>query len=422
MPASTNSPNALILCLGGVGQWLVGACGAATARTGNLDALAAGGHLWMNCFVDALDRRQQWSGLWTGRHALQPPNDAAASQGSSLWQRLSAAGVSHCLITDDADVAGLAEQLGCREAIFVESPVAGDEPADDVAQCACMGVFLAAAELIQQRRHRAVYVHSRGLHSPWDAPMELRMAMTDPDDPPPPTGTLPPGEVVDYQPRWSGNLHGASGMDPDVIIGWNQVAAAQVQVLDRGVGLLRAAVEETGDPNWAWLIHSLGQIPLGEHGQLGSPLEWPYSEHLRALAILRPATALPCPRFHLGVCQLPSAGEWLLGQLGLPSPAGLAGQPAASSPVDGWLAAIHDTACGNEFIWARTPAWSLRSTPAGTELYAQPDDRWEVCNVADLQPQVVEAMQQAVSRFQQCLAGSVPQGDSPPEVLMNTMR
>ena len=48
--------------------------------------------------------------------------------------------------------------------------------------------------------------------------------------------------------------------------------------------------------------------------------------------------------------------------------------------------------------WAvRTPAWFLQSrndAESTTELYAKPDDRWEVNNVAERCQDVVRAMEQ----------------------------
>jgi hypothetical protein len=50
----------------------------------------------------------------------------------------------------------------------------------------------------------------------------------------------------------------------------------------------------------------------------------------------------------------------------------------------------------------RTPAWYLRSTPA-PELYAKPDDRWEVNNVTDRCLEIAEAHLAALREFPQAL-------------------
>ncbi len=418
---SRDHTNALVVCLEGVGQWLVGACGAPAARTDNIDLLASGAHMWLQCYVDSMHRHQQLLSLWTGRHALGCGTGEIDSN-IALWEHLASEGISHCLITDDAEVASLAERAACRNVVLVEPPGTLDRPAEDAGQCACMGLFLAGAEAVQAGRHRVVYVHSSGLRLPWDAPPEMRAVMTDPDDPPPPGGTSPPGDVGEYQPRWAGNLTGQSTLDPDLILGWNQVAAAQVAVLDQGIGLLRAAVAQTADSKWCWLIHSLGQLPLGEHGRLGIQPELPYSEHLRALAILRPADALPCPRFHWGMRQLPHLHSWLLEQLQVLPAVPPDGQGMGICPQDDWLAVVRGRGGTGDFLWARTPAWSIRARGESTELYVQPDDRWEVCDVASLQPEVVELLRTAVVQFERNLAEGKPRMDAPPEILVNAMR
>jgi hypothetical protein len=48
----------------------------------------------------------------------------------------------------------------------------------------------------------------------------------------------------------------------------------------------------------------------------------------------------------------------------------------------------------------RTPAWYLRSA-AVPELFAKPDDRWEVNNVAVRCPEVVECLGDALTEFDQ---------------------
>ena len=47
----------------------------------------------------------------------------------------------------------------------------------------------------------------------------------------------------------------------------------------------------------------------------------------------------------------------------------------------------------------RTPAWYLRSA-GEPELFAKPDDRWEVNNVACRCPEVVESLQAALAQYQ----------------------
>jgi hypothetical protein len=51
----------------------------------------------------------------------------------------------------------------------------------------------------------------------------------------------------------------------------------------------------------------------------------------------------------------------------------------------------------------RTPAWHLRAGEE-PELFAKPDDRWEVNNVATRCPDVVEGLQEALKQYEQAIS------------------
>ena len=67
----------------------------------------------------------------------------------------------------------------------------------------------------------------------------------------------------------------------------------------------------------------------------------------------------------------------------------------------------------------RTPAWFLRAN-LDPELFAKPDDRWEINNVASRCQEVVECLQDALTEYELTLpAGRI--SDLPPlgDVLLN---
>ena len=92
--------------------------------------------------------------------------------------------------------------------------------------------------------------------------------------------------------------------------------------------------------------------------------------------------------------------------------------------VRGQCSALRDRLCilGNPSQRAiRTPAWHLRAT-AEPELFAKPDDRWEVNDVASRCRDVVEGLQAALADYELILpTGRV--SDLPPlgDVLLNGM-
>ena len=60
----------------------------------------------------------------------------------------------------------------------------------------------------------------------------------------------------------------------------------------------------------------------------------------------------------------------------------------------------------------RTPAWYLRAG-LDPELFAKPDDRWEINNVASRCQEVVECLQDALTQYELALpAGRI--ADLPP--------
>ena len=66
----------------------------------------------------------------------------------------------------------------------------------------------------------------------------------------------------------------------------------------------------------------------------------------------------------------------------------------------------------------RTPAWHLYDGPR-PELYGKPDDRWEVNNVADRYPDLVDSLREALEQFELSLTSqSVCQMPSLKDVLL----
>ena len=67
----------------------------------------------------------------------------------------------------------------------------------------------------------------------------------------------------------------------------------------------------------------------------------------------------------------------------------------------------------------RTPAWYLRRA-GGSELFAKPDDFWEVNNVASRCGEVVEQLEEAQVEFEQVVfAGRTSELPALDEVLRN---
>lgn len=392
---------ALVIIVEGLGAAMIGPYGSATSTTPAMNRLAAQSLVLDQCFLDSFDLQTQLRSLWTATHANCP-----APTTWNLWQALSERGVPCQLITDSVEAADLAEALGCPHVTVVDAAPTS-EPAEDTEDCRLTGVFAAALQqLVNPDTDGLVWIHARGLRHPWDAPLDLRQAMTDPEDPSPPSDTEVPDLAIDQD------------TDPDVIVGWGQVAAAQVAVLDEAIDGLQQAIAARHDGDqWAWLLSSTGGVPLGEHGLVGRSRREGYAEEIAVPVLLRPSTPLPVGIRRGELCQLPDLPLTLLVAMGydrehLPAVWGLnmwqAGPPRRSTewPAEttiAWLA-------HGDHLWIRTPAWSLlQNAGAGARLFVKPDDRWEVSDIAARRDDIVDQLLALAPQLQSATARSARQ-------------
>lgn len=417
--------NHLVITIEGVCVSLLGAYGADNAQTPAIDRLASESLLLDRCYVDSQDPAMQLRSLWTGQHALQ----TLAPGGWSVWQAAADAQCQAALVTDCPHAAELAQQLGCPSVTRVDignSPYVADDPLD----CAAVSVFAAAAEeLLRAEPDTLLWVHSRGLRNVWDAPLALRERFMDPEDPIPPAEIIPPDFAV------------TADTDPDWVVGWAQVAAAQTSVLDEALGVLFAALETREDAQqWNTLLATLGGVPLGEHGHVGWSGLALRECQLACAAMLKTAGSPPVGIRRSGLCQLPDVAATLAELLRQGKP------PEASIPAPeldrlwgrsflslrrslklaGHEAETHAGAAHSQALvaaashapadppspaeaetgetWIRTPAWSASLRDDSAELYVMPDDRWEVCDVARRREDVLDLLRTCNESFRHALA------------------
>lgn len=406
--------NGIVVVVEGVSTGLVGAYGSNTAVTPAIDRLAAHGLVLDQCFVDSMDLPKQLQSLWTGRHAGQMP-----SSDWSMWNHLIACGLDACLITDCPRTAKIAEQLGCPSVTLVEAEES-TEPAEEWTSCGLMRVFVAAVEeLSETHSNRIVWIHSRGLRLPWDAPIELREHFIDPEDPSPPSEACVPDFIITPE------------TDPDEVIGWGQVAAAQVAVIDQAIDILMNAIELRDDADtWSWMVVSPGGVPLGEHGRVGwrkSDLHGVdlHGEEISCLAIVREAIEGTASEIEQEesvrapgsrrpeLCQLPDLLTTFLDSLTLNSaPVGCWGRSmlrlnSFSIPTE-WPAHLQSAYIelrGDR--WIRTPAWSAVFPETNPPvLFVKPDDRWEISDVSTRRSDIVERLEEVAQTFRECLTSN----------------
>lgn len=412
--------NVVVISIEGLSTALVGAYGSNTAETKTLDSIAACGIVLDQCYLDSRDLNQVLSSLWTGQHAMVREHFVNCSQ--TLWQVLERSGHAVVFVTDCPKTAAFAEKCGCSRVLLVEAALP-TQPAEEVMQCAAMSLFAAAAEAMEQLDTEAsstklCWIHTRGLYQPWDAPLDLRARFADSDDPDPPSDVGPPQMVVDQQ------------TDPDLIVGWIQVASAQASVLDQGIEFLRDFIDQL-DNDWSWCILGIDAYPLGELGRIGrdeglSKPEALATHHLQVAAIFSPEPELPIGWRVDQICQLPDVAVSIAELCGIElnssqhdrgsassDAVALWGRSQLEAPEDRsamqWNH-VHQLAClvEGEQSWLRTPAWSMRTKgPAGGPdagqdnelLFVQPDDHWEISEVGSRCRDVLEQLVEVRSKF-----------------------
>lgn len=380
---------AVVVIIEGLGAAMIGPYGSATSTTPAINRLAATSLVLDQCFIDSFELANQLRSLWTAVHANCPQTEQW-----TLWRWLAEQNVPAQLVTDSSAAAQLAEEFGCPHVTLVDA-VESTEPAQAAEDCTLMHVFAEAIEVLSAPETEGlVWIHARGLRHAWDAPLDLRQAMTDPEDPDPPADVIVPDLCVDEE------------TDPDLIVGWGQVAAAQVAVLDEAIDALQQTLEARGDGDqWAWLLSSTGGIPLGEHGCIGRATLAGYSEEIQVPAIIRPSSNPPIGTRRAELCQLPDLPITLLIAMGFENLPNAkfwgrsmwqAGPPRASTqwPPEFTLACLEQ----DESLWVRTPAWSLVKIASGAvHLFVKPDDRWEVSDISARRDDISDQLQALMS-------------------------
>lgn len=425
MPGS----NILIAVVDGLRAAALGAYGNTMFPTPALDEFAARSVIFDRCYAPAVDLEDVYRALWQSRHPLRYAANAKVGERlPSLPAIFAARGYTTTLVTDEAALIkfGGADDFGeCIQFTGAERlrAHAADGSATQLA-AVCAPVW----ELVEPFSHRTtttrpgtshaehqlIWLHARGMHGPWDAPLDLQASLLDEGETPI-ASTTPPDRVID------------SSADPDLAFRYSAAYAAQVMVFDKCWRELMDAVAASGEP---WLVMLLGArgYSLGEHGRIGGkdgslPVEqlhvpWLIEFPDRRGKLLRSDSLVS----HLDL--LPTIADWAeihlddmsrVDGLRVLSPAG------GKSTAQRWALLSTATNGGTNYS-IRTGNWCLRgssdkpnssdvesspstdSRPADdVQLFVQPDDRWEANDISKLCPDVVSELQQLAH---DCLAAA----------------
>lgn len=400
--------SALVLVFDRLQAGFLGPYGNTWVETPAANRLASLSYLCEQALADSCDLARLYRSYWSGRHAASALENCESTESlnPSIIQAITQAGVATELLTDSMAVA--------------QHPLAGDfsdrmmldhagEPETATESGATRMAQLLAAALArwqEQTRPTLMWVHAQSFDDAWDAPLELRRSLADEDDPPPPDIVAPPDVEL------------ARNFDPDELLGYVHAYAGQVMAWDECLGLcLEAIADSPLAADTLVIVTATRGFPLGEHGRIGVPRELgdefpgenrPSEERLHEeslhvpLFILHPKGAGAMVRDE-GLVQPPDLAATLLDWF----------QVAAAEPIWGrsLLPRLSDpdlgrrdlaVAVGRHERMVRTPAWMMRQSDEWRQLYAKPDDRWEVNEVSDRGADVVEELLAAGEQFVRC--------------------
>lgn len=396
----TEMANAIILVVDRLSAGYLGPYGNTWIETPCWNSLAARAALFEWCLADAVDLPTIYRSYWFGHHAL-----SRGPLGSSLPEAVARAGIHSALITDEPSLLELPGATAFVDRIAVK-PATVDGPAVEIYQTRIAQLLATAAEHLQRMPEPFLaWVHARGMSGPWDAPIELRNQFADEDDPEPPTLIEPPQKRLD------------EGHDPDELLGYQQAYAGQIALLDLCLeAFFEAARALPGWDRTLLVATSPRGYPLGEHGVVGGSETNVYEEQTHVPCVAR----LPLDR-HAGVrcrelVQPPDLCGGLWRMWGLAADGAprwgqdLLAMLESESPT--WRDRAASVSAAARAL--RSPAWLLVCRDgAPRELFAKPDDRYEVNEVASRCAEAADQLELAWNEFHHAAQSAPPPQLSP---------
>lgn len=386
--------NILVVAVDGLRASALGAYGNTSFATNALDELASQSLVADSCYAQSFELPLIYRALWRSLDPLRP-DDPATDQ--SLIDAVNRLGYRTSLVTDEPGVKNLATEFA--EVLELENR--SNRRAVDSGETALAQLFAAAGEhaLSATEQPQFVWVHSRGMHGPWDAPIDLQVRFLDEDDPPPVDILDPPQLLLTEQD------------DPDAAFRFSCAYGAQVMVLDEALGELMGAVDAASRKEWQVMLLGLRGFNLGEHGRIGG--EGLYRSNLHVPWLIRSSDGsgrlLRTQMLATHADLFPTLRSWLERDQ----------EEALSGDGRNLFAMIDGTVCNREYVISsdqegkhaiHTSLWSMLMTASeedgdpGTsdrstaQLFIQPDDRWQANDIAVLRSEIVDGLAELIRR------------------------
>jgi arylsulfatase A-like enzyme len=383
------------------------------AETPAVDALAGEGVVCDHHLADGADPEAARRGWRSGRYHLPTAGaDLLAPSDPDLLAVLRAAGIRTHLVVDGTRPVHQAFADGWDEAEGV-LPDQGETSLE-----ATTAVAEEALEGLAGKDNWLLWVELGTALPPWDIPEEFQAPFFQEE-------TSEEGEEEEESEEEQADHEGepltpvleadSGPIDPGddlLFLCLRNSYSAAVSYLDAGIGRLWEAVGTLGLADEVLFVVTADVgLPLGEHGYVGAALPWPHQEAVHVPLVVRlPGGACGGRRVEAltqGVDLFPTLAAFF--GVPLPSVHGhdllplLRGEKDEVRPY-----AVSSRQVGTEVCWAlRTLEWTCllsTTTPEGDSgqgprLFLEPDDRFEVSDVA---PQNLELAESLVRTLRAC--------------------
>ncbi len=365
---SHSQPTNIVITIDGLNSFMLGLHGNTTVETPAFDALAASGVSFDFAYSSSYDLSSALKKMFWGS-SNQPITATIA--GSSKF-------ISDCPIaTSQAEIAAFDS--------VIQAPLKNSQtPASKLSETQAADFFAAATKALQTIEDGdLLWIHFSGLSAIWDAPIAQRQLYQALDDPEPYAQTQPP----------SFSFNSAED-DPDLLVSVRQACFAQVAVIDRMLGvffeyLSQHPVEQSS----ALVVAGSRGYCLGEHNYVGIAQDL-YAQSLHIpLLVKRPGDEedFQNRRSH-ALVQSSLIGDWITGHHDINDHSSII-TDNDSHPL--FSKFQNETA-------VQTAAWKLLRKVdddgvVSRQLFAKPDDRWEVNDVARRCPQIVEELESLIN-------------------------
>jgi len=354
----------IIITIDGINSFMLGLHGNTSVETPAFDGLAADSISFDFAYAPSSDLDKVLETILKKSEA-QPIT--AMIQGSSIF-------VSDCPVA-----------IGVAESVQFDSIVAistgdGNAAAQTAARTQAADFFAAATEAVQRlEQGDLLWLHFSGLTARWDAPIAMRQQFQALDDPEPYADVAPPQFTFN-----------ADQDDPDLLVSIQQSCFAQVAIIDSMLGIFTDYLDQHDVAQSAvMMVAGLRGYELGEHGRVG-PATSLYAQSLHVPMFVKLPDAEEAFKNRRSHYLVPTSiiGDWIL----------------ETKKVEDYCAIMTDTDSKPLFFSSgqsyaiQTAAWKFlcsvdKDGVFSEKLFAKPDDRWEVNDVASRCPQIVEEME-----------------------------